>query len=255
MKTTSLLGDRIVFLQIAIVSFATLLAGDFLARADSWEARAAAPGARAAHSAVWTGREIIVWGGGIDGSFLNTGGRYVPATDVWQTTSLSSAPSPRWFQAAVWTGREMIIWGGRANFFGNDNYNDGGRYNPESDSWRPISTQGAPTPRSQCVAVWTGTEMIIWGGATEGGIELNDGARYNPETDTWSPISNGSGLEPRMEPTGIWTGEELIVFGGMKFTGGQLSFGNGARYRPFTDTWTPLPGANGPGSAPSATRF
>jgi len=191
---------------------------------------------------------MILWGGGSDGSFLNTGGRYLPATDAWRTTSLNNAPSPRWFHAAVWTGREMIIWGGRANFFGYDNYNDGARYNPETDTWTPLSTLGAPLPRSQCAAVWTGKEMLVWGGATDGGIELNDGARYNPETDTWTPIANASGLEPRMEPTGIWTGEELIIFGGMKFTGGQLSFGNGARYRPITDTWTPLPTVNGPGS-------
>src|SRR5207247_7346312 len=124
----------------------------------------------------------------------------------------------------------------------------GARYNPETDTWQPMSSAGAPGRRSQCAAVWTGSEMVVWGGSSEDGIELSDGARYNPETDTWTPVSNASGLEPRMEPTGIWTGEELIVFGGMKFTGGQLSFGNGARYRPFRDPWPPLPAGNGAGS-------
>src|SRR5437762_953420 len=133
MKAISVLGDRMVFLTIAIASLGALLTSGLVARADSWEARAPAPGARAAHSAVWTGREMIVWGGSIDGAFLNTGGRYVPATDIWQPTSVNDAPSRRWFHAAVWTGPEMLIWGGRgANFFGNDNYNDGGRYNPET---------------------------------------------------------------------------------------------------------------------------
>src|SRR5439155_22846322 len=110
-----------------------------------------------------------------------------------------------------------------------------------------MNAAGAPSRRSQFAAVWTGTEMVVWGGVTDGGLELNDGARYNPETDTWTPMSDASGLEPRMEPTGIWTGEEFIVFGGMKFTGGQFSFGDGARYLPITDTWTPLPTDNGPG--------
>ena len=36
---------------------------------------------------VWTGTEMIVWGGGIDGTLLNTGGRYDPATDSWTATS------------------------------------------------------------------------------------------------------------------------------------------------------------------------
>src|SRR5437588_513429 len=113
-------------------------------------------------------------------------------------------------------------------------------FSARADLWeRRASVPGARAAHS---AVWTGREMIVWGGASEGGVELNDGGRYNPESDTWSPISNASGLEPRMEPTGIWTGEEFIVFGGMKFTGGQLSFADGARYNPATDTWTPLPG-------------
>jgi hypothetical protein len=183
---------------------------------------------------------VIVWGGGVDGQFLNTGARYLPATDTWRTTSLSNAPSPRWFHAAVWTGREMIIWSGRPNFFANDNLNDGARYNPVTDTWTPISNEGAPTRRSQCGAVWTGSEMIVWGGETEGGVPLADGARYDPATDTWRPISD-SGLEPRMEPTAIWTGSEMIVFGGVDATRpGWLSYGNGARYNPTTDTWNAL---------------
>jgi len=233
-----LLCSALLFLQMALS----------VARADSWQLRSPVPGARAAHSAVWTGREMIVWGGGVDGNFLNTGARYTPSTDTWQTTSPYDAPSPRWFHAAVWTGSEMIIWGGRANFFPHDHASDGARYNPTTDSWTPMSTEGAPTPRSQFAAVWTGAELIVWGGETEGGVELNDGARYNPETDTWTPISDASGLEPRMEPTGIWTGEEMIVFGGMKFTDGQLSLGNGARYNPVSDTWRPLPSDGAPRS-------
>src|SRR5881392_1267560 len=102
--------------------------------AEGWLPGASVPGARAAHSAVWTGREMIVWGGGIDGQFLNTGARYVPATDIWRTTSPYGAPSPRWFHAAVWTGQEMIIWGGRPNFYGNDNLSDGARYDPTTDT-------------------------------------------------------------------------------------------------------------------------
>ena len=37
--------------------------------------------------------------------------------------------------------------------------------------------------------MWTGTEMIVWGGVTiVGGGNyqyLADGGRYNPSTDTW----------------------------------------------------------------------
>ena len=225
-----------------------------VARGDSWQSRAPVPGARAAHSVVWTGREAIVWGGGVDGNFLNTGARYSPSTDTWRATATDYAPSPRWFQAAVWTGSEMIVWGGRASFEGNGNFNDGGRYNPASDAWLPMSGVGAPAPRSQCVAVWTGEEMIIWGGETEGGVPLADGAAYNPDSDTWRSINGNSGLSPRMEPTAVWTGSEMIVFGGVDaMQPGWLSFGDGARYNPFTDSWTPLASAGVPGSRTAHT--
>lgn len=226
--------------------FTLVTAGNALA--DGWQSRAPVPGARAAHSIVWTGSEAIAWGGGVDGSFLNTGARYSPVADSWRVTSPYGAPAPRWFHAAVWTGSEMIVWGGRANFFPGNHFNDGARYNPTTDTWTSISSYGAPTPRSQCAAVWTGEEMIVWGGETDGGTMLADGAAYNPATDSWRPIG-GSGLTPRMEPTAVWTGSEMIVFGGVDATQpGWLSYGDGARYNPFTDSWTPLPAGGAPGS-------
>ena len=70
-----------------------------------------APTARAFHTAVWTGSEMIVWGGyGFLGLF-NTGGRYNPSTDSWTATSTTNAPLPE-PHTAVWTGSEMIVWGG-----------------------------------------------------------------------------------------------------------------------------------------------
>ena len=48
--------------------------------------------------------------------------------------------------------------------------NTGGRYNPSTDSWTATSTINAPTARDYHTAVWTGTEMIVWGGYSDGGI-------------------------------------------------------------------------------------
>jgi hypothetical protein len=59
------------------------------ALADSWQQRAPVPGGRAAHSAVWTGREMIVWGGDYNSNLLNTGARYNPTTAAW--TALTQA--------------------------------------------------------------------------------------------------------------------------------------------------------------------
>ena len=104
---------------------------------DYWAAtsRTNVPEARGSHTAVWTGSEMIVWGG--DGNAdLNTGARYNPITDSWTATSTTNAPSVRYSHTAVWTGSEMIVWGGS----GGNPLNTGGRYNPSTDTWTSMST-------------------------------------------------------------------------------------------------------------------
>jgi hypothetical protein len=58
---------------------------------NSWTAAAAPPDARSDHTAVWTGSEMIIWGG-YSGIVLNTGGRYNPSTDSWTATNTTNAP-------------------------------------------------------------------------------------------------------------------------------------------------------------------
>ena len=132
---------------------------------DSWIATSTtnAPTGRFQHTAVWTGSEMIVWGGDSPSGIFNTGGRYDPGTDGWTATSANNAPSARWNHTAVWTGSEMIVWGGY--FMISDHYlNTGGRYNPITNSWTATSTTNAPSGRFNHTAVWTESEMIVWGG-------------------------------------------------------------------------------------------
>ena len=35
--------------------------------------------------------------------------------------------------------------------------------------------------------VWSGTEMIVWGGLMGPSTTMDDGGRYNPTTDVWTP--------------------------------------------------------------------
>jgi hypothetical protein len=184
------------------------------------------PDPRGAHTAVWTGEEMIVWGGHDDVYSFATGGRYDPATDTWRRTSVVGAPFSRSGHSAIWTGREMIIWGGRHWQDWSPSIDvvlgDGARYDPLTDTWRPVSMVGAPPPQARPHAVWTGTEMIVWG-ETAGG-------RYDPATDTWRPISSLGAPSPGTGQAIVWIGSEMIV----------LSGDVGARYNPGTDTWMPM---------------
>jgi N-acetylneuraminic acid mutarotase len=205
---------------------------------DTWTATSTlnAPDPRNGHTALWTGSEMIIWGGSFtDNSgwhFFNSGGRYDPATDTWTATSTINAPIARWLHTAVWTGSEMIVWAGGDN---TDFLNTGGRYNPTSDSWTAVSTTNAPTARVHHTAVWNGSEMIVWGGYNYTNGRFNSGGRYNPGTDSWIATSTTDAPEARWAHTAEWTGSEMIVWGGTNQT---IYLNTGGRYDPETDSWT-----------------
>jgi Galactose oxidase, central domain len=208
---------------------------------DTWTVTSTtdAPSARAGHTAVWTGSEMIVWGGANNGIYLNTGGRYDPSTDTWAPTSTNNAPEARRFHTAVWTGSEMIVWGGLGGG------NTGGRYDPVIDVWTATSTTNAPTARWFHTAVWTGNEMIVWGGVhSPFQPPLNTGGRYNPSTNSWIATSTTDAPSGRAEHTAVWTDSEMIVWGGAGSTntGGRYCAQAGATPSPTpTPRATPRP--------------
>ena len=198
---------------------------------DSWTATSTtnAPTGRFSYTAIWTGSEMIVWGGNPNGNSLNTGGRYDPGTDSWTATSTTNAPTGRFYHTAIWTGSEMVVWGGYNNVSGY--LNTGGRYNPSTDAWTATSTANAPDARSGHTAVWTDSEMIVWGGFFNDGSNhfLNTGGRYDPGTDSWTATSTTNAPTGRQHHAAVWTGSEMIVWGGMiaspgtyTNTGGQI---------------------------------
>jgi len=203
---------------------------------DTWTATTTVnvPDPRDGHTAVWTGSEMIVWGGfkNSEPYTLDTGGRYNPATDSWTATAITNAPLGRSGHTAVWTGDEMIIWGGANSPVGP--LNSGGRYRPATDSWTAASTANAPDARFSHTAVWTGGEIIVWGGR-DSSRWFNSGGRYNPNTDAWTATSSINAPEARWYHTALWTGSEMVVWGGTNQT---IYLNTGGRYDPSADSWT-----------------
>ncbi len=163
--------------------------------------------------------------------------------EKWSTISNINAPSKRNFHSAVWTGKEMIVWGG-SELLPDGNVgltNTGSRYNPVTNTWNTISTVGAPKPRHyDTIAVWTGKEMIIWGGTAKGDF-LTDGARYNPVTDLWTPLSLVNAPTFTNHVKGEWNGDSLILWGQSDYDGGLTCNNIGVQYDPSIDKWSSLP--------------
>ncbi len=209
--------------------------------ANSWTATstAGAPSGRSAHAAVWTGSQMIVWGGATFSGVSNLGGRYDPLADAWTPTARGTAPPARQDHTAVWTGSLMIVWGGSDYVRPMDG---GGRYDPAIHDWSPTSSVGAPPARSSHTAVWTGGRMIVWGGIGTSSFGENTGGLYDPIADTWTPTSLAGAPSPRHSHTAIWTGSALVIWGGQIYdptTFSQVYLSSGGRYDPAGDVWTP----------------
>jgi len=110
----------------------------------------------------------------------------------------------------------MIVWGGLVF---PDYFNSGGRYNPDTDSWTATSTPNAPSGRSDHTAVWTGSEMIVWGG------DFSTRGRYNPSMNSWIATSTANAPSARSWHTAVWSGSEMIVWGGDAFNGAETNTG------------------------------
>jgi N-acetylneuraminic acid mutarotase len=220
---------------------------------DLWDNRTLddVPEAHASHSAVWTGTLMLIWGG----SNLNTGWRYDPSTDTWTPMTTAGAPQGRYAAAAVWTGSEMVVWGGWYWYFNSYGLNTGGRYDPMSDTWTPTSLSGAPAPRDGPAVVWSGSEMVVWGGSAHlPGQNIptyfNDGACYDPATDTWRPTTIVGAPAGRSGAAAVWIGTSMWIWGGRDTTYTEVN--DGARYDPANDAWTPISSIGAPASRGSA---
>lgn len=202
------------------------------------------------HGAVWTGKEMIVFGGGRDSYGRRDGAAYNPDTRTWR--ELPRAPVGGYANSLVWTGEEVITFGGiKDTPGGTQGYptgfvSEGAAYDPEADRWRLLSESGLDA-RGWHSAVWTGEEMITWGGVSEPQTECydcgyaEDAGAYDPSTDTWREIDPGP-LPGRVEHTAVWSDGRMIIFGGGA-PGGGLGREDGAVYDPVSDAWEVLPEA------------
>jgi hypothetical protein len=200
---------------------------------DSWTptSTSGAPSARVDHTAVWTGTRMIVWGGCC---YLATGASYDSVSNTWSPIAVAGAPTGRMAHLAVWSGNEMIVWGGQTGYPEDPPQptltDTGGRYDPAANAWIPTSMANAPNARYRHAGIWTGDELVVWGGECYGTTcyfsGTDTGGRYSPHSDSWSATSVEGAPIGRSLHTAVWTGEMMIVWGG-----GWSSGSSGGRYR------------------------
>jgi len=132
----------------------------------------------------------------------------------------------------------MIVWGGDESLeTARAPFDTGGHYDLAQDRWHPTETRGAPAGRTAHTAIWTGKEMVVWGGAGAKKGLLGDGASYDPRARSWTLLSNAGAPSPRRGHVAIWTGTEMIIWGG---EGKEGRLNDGARWSRSTGEWRPI---------------
>ena len=173
--------------------------------AGTWEVLPRAElSARADPVAVWTGREVFLWGGRAGERTFSDGSLYDPSNRSW--SPIHVGPPQRWQEGVVglWTGQDVVLLGGERA---------GVRpvaqaYSPDRGAWRPLS----PPPRGPWLwrtAVWTGTHAVVLGTGDSGGAVL----RYDPAQDHWERGGSISTMSLSRSSRAAWAGGQMVVSG------------------------------------------
>jgi N-acetylneuraminic acid mutarotase len=205
------------------------------------------PHCRERFVSAWSGTDLLIFGGGHNSLGLyqgfEDGARYDVNANSWTPLPLFNMPIPEFAAASAWTGSKWIVWGGSGGGSASPLNSFGALYDPMTDAWTLTSAMGAPTGRVLHTAIWSGSEMIVWGGSNVSVASLGDGARYSPGVDSWIPVNPIGAPAPRYSHVAIWTGSEMIVWGGRNV---DEAFSDGAAYDPKTDQWRPISSIGAP---------
>lgn len=172
-----------------------------------WRLLPEAPGpARYGPDGVWTGTEVLFFGGAKPGAL--EGVAFDPATETWRV--ISGLPDVHDAAAYVWTGSRLIAWGGGER--GKDSARTGAAYDPETDRWTRIAD--SPIGLNAASAVWTGKLVLVFGSLLDNGnhaaTRTSVGAIYEPEEDRWQEMPP-SQLSPQATSAG-WVGNRLVAW-------------------------------------------
>jgi hypothetical protein len=198
-----------------------------------WTKLPTPPLVRGGVSLLWAGSELLAWGGckslRRDGCVPSSKGvAFDPGAGGWEP--IEDAPRAGAYADAVWTGEEAIFV-----------HAEGSRlvaqgYDPSSRGWRKLPR--APVQaRWGAVLVWTGSEVILWGGGKPGEATALNGAAYDPARNRWRRIKKAPIALNQMDA--VWTGTEMLVLGSLlndrNIAATETAVG--AAYDPDRDEW------------------
>ncbi|KAF5022390.1 hypothetical protein F66182_5563 [Fusarium sp. NRRL 66182] len=180
------------------------------------------PSGRYGHSLNILGSKIYVFGGQVEGLFMND----LSAFDLNQL----QMPNNRWEilvqgevspkMPAARTNHTMITFNDKMYLFGGTNgfqwFNDVWCYDPAVNKWSQFDCIGyIPAPREGHAAALVDDVMYVFGGRTEEGTDLGDLAAFRISSRRWYTFQNmGPSPSPRSGHSMTTVGKSIVVLGG-----------------------------------------
>lgn len=171
-------------------------------RRRRWRRIADAPAPRDDVQAVWTGNQVLVWGGARAGSDSRGVLAYDPETDGWRRYP----PPPvavGLHAVVVWTGRALLVWGGTVDGPPSDR---GALLDTRDGTWRVLPDAGLRGRVNPAYGLVEGC-VVVWGGVTANG-PAGDGRCYDVRVGRWRAVTTSLG--PRV-PGGVATTEDGVL--------------------------------------------
>ena len=202
---------------------------------EGWTELPPPPQVRDAAATVWTGDELLYWGGtgrGADDEQAYADGfAFDPATRAWQR--IPAAPFAGAAAGATWTGTEVL-------FSVDSSLVPVLAYRPATRTWTRLP-ESPHAPSWGGTSLWTGRELVVWGGGPPGASTTAEGAAYDPATGTWRKLPDA--------PVGLnlvdaaWDGSEMILVGALLDRGNRATTwtARAMAYDPAIDAWRTLP--------------
>lgn len=220
---------------------------EHLAVSADWETRDWGPLFPGRASVIWTGEQLVFWGGEALGSGADrtSGAAFTPDTGDW--TLLAPSPVPN-ASEAIWTGQEIVVWSGVGT---------AAAWTPATNTWRTITNWPLGSGFYQ-LAVWADGEII----------DIGSGVAVEPTTGESRPTARPPHLHERASAVAVdgyvvaVTGEGTydvakdrwiempaspltpLAVSGVSIDDAMFAVDyemKAARYDPRDNTWTQLP--------------
>ncbi|KAJ3490764.1 hypothetical protein NLJ89_g11405 [Agrocybe chaxingu] len=182
-----------------------------------------APVGRYGHAVTMVGTKFFVFGGQVDGEFLNdlwafdlNSLKTRSAWEQWEPVT-SERPAQRTGHVCITFEDQIIVFGGTD---GKYHYNDTWSFNLQTRRWTELQCIGfIPSPREGHAAAIVGNVIYVFGGRGVDGKDLDDLAAFKISNQRWYMFQNmGPSPSGRSGHAMASIGTRVFVLGGESFS-------------------------------------